>query len=521
MDVSINDPDIDFTKVINIENGDFPDLNNVPKKGEIFLTYYYLAQDSAYELKTYKKDKNVCIEVQSFGKKAIATYMETPDFEFTGQSTGGSYDHNVKISFDDGKVVDCSNEDQYDIIETISQHLISKGVFKGVFNKEELRDKKAKREALKTVQDDVNALENLPDHFKKDKEIVLEAVKHDGRALQYADDSLKKDKQVVLAAVKQSGDALQYADKKLKTDKKIVLAAVKQSGYVLEQADKNLKANKEVVLAAVKQDGSNLQYAWHIVAADKEVVLEAVKTCGVALQHADDSLKKDKEIVDVAVKQDDRASQYADISLKKYYKITKEIYIKTEPGGRVAFGKLDKTQEELFYKNYSKKEDIDESLLDLANSGMIAECEGVINSGKDGEEGNEGIIVFEKDRLIEIPKKNNEYEEGVYLTYLHLSKVSIQFEFEIKDKKDFDPKQFKEISVPIKLPKIIGHQLYGHPDFNIVIDYLYKDEPIEEFQSHGYELTDRGYDDQIIFFEVKDGKTKILYSSYNGVGKFL
>jgi len=33
----------------------------------------------------------------------------------------------------------------------------------------------------------------------------------------------------------------------------------------------------------------------------------------------------------------------------------KEIYIKTEPGGRVAFGKLNKTQEELFYKNYSKK----------------------------------------------------------------------------------------------------------------------------------------------------------------------
>ena len=51
------------------------------------------------------------------------------------------YDHNFNISFDDGKVGDCSNVDQYDIIETISQHLISKGVFKGVFNKEKLRDK--------------------------------------------------------------------------------------------------------------------------------------------------------------------------------------------------------------------------------------------------------------------------------------------------------------------------------------------------------------------------------------------
>ena len=60
--------------------------------------------------------------------------------------------------------------------------------------------------------------------------------------------------------------------------------------------------------------------------------------------------------------------------------------------------------------------------------------------GNEGEEGNEGIIVFEKDILIEIPKKNNEYEEGVYLTYLSLSKVSIQFEFELKDKEEFDAK---------------------------------------------------------------------------------
>ena len=207
--------------------------------------------------------------------------------------------------------------------------------------------------------------------------------------------------------------------------------------------------------------------------------------------------------------------------LKKIQKITEEIYIKTEPGGRVVFGKLDKTQEDLFYKNYSKKEDIDEDYLtDLVNSGFN-ECEGVTNSGKDGQEGNEGIIVFEKDRFIEIPKKNKNYVEGVYLTFLSLSKVSIQFEFEIKDKKTFDPKHFKEISVPIRLPNIIEHERYGHPDFNIVINYLYKDKPIEEYQSHGYELTDRGYDDQIIFFEVKDGKTKILYSRYNAVGKFL
>ena len=401
-----------------------------------------------------------------------------------------------------------------------------------------------KKEALENIGEDGYGFESLPDEFKKDKEIALEAVKRFGYALEYADDSLKKDKEIVLVAVKQDGGALQFADASFKKDRKIVLAAVKNNAFVFEHVNDIFKKDREIVLAAVKGSYNALQYAGDIFKKDKEIVLEAVKNAysyalqfadeslkkdkeiileavkanGNNLQYADDSLKKDKEIVDAAVKQDDRASQYADISLKKYYKITKEIYIKTEPGGRVAFGKLDKTQEKLFYKNYSKKEDIDESLLYLANSGMIAECEGVINSGEEGEEGNEGIIVFEKNCLIEIPKKNNEYEEGVYLTYLSLSKVSIQFEFEIKDKKEFDPKQFKEISVPIKLPNIIEHERYRHPNFNIVIDYLYKDKPIEEYQS--CELIDRGYDDQIIFFEVKDGKTKILYSSYNGVGKF-
>ena len=380
------------------------------------------------------------------------------------------------------------------------------------------KDKDIVLEGAKTVGE---ALEYGDDSFKNNKEIVLAVVKRSGNALEYADDSLKKDKEIVLAAVKQDGSALEYADDILKKDKEIVLEAVKASGYTLQYADDSLKKDKEIVLAAVKQYANALEHADDSLKKDKEIVLIAVKQYGITLEYADDSLKKDKEIVDAAVKQDDRASQYADISLKKHYKITKEIYIKTEPGGRVAFGKLDKTQEKLFYKNYSKKEEIDERLLYLAHSGMIAECEGVINSGEEGEEGNEGIIVFEKDILIEIPKKNNEYEEGVYLTYLSLSKVSIQFEFEIKDKKEFDPKEFKEISVPIKLPNIIKHGRYGHPNFNIVIDYLYKDKPIEEFQSHGNELIDRGYDDQIVFFEVKGGKTKILYSSYNGVGKFL
>ena len=88
-----------------------------------------MSTDSAFDLETYKKDKKVCIRVESFWQEAIATNMETQEFKFTAQGTGESYDHCVKISFDDGKVEDCDNVDQYNVIEVISQHLISKGAF--------------------------------------------------------------------------------------------------------------------------------------------------------------------------------------------------------------------------------------------------------------------------------------------------------------------------------------------------------------------------------------------------------
>ena len=42
---------------------------------------------------------------------------------------------------------------------------------------------------------------------------------------------------------------------------------------------------------------------------------------------------------------------------------------------------------------------------------------------------------------------------------------------------------------------------------------------LDEFQDA--ELVDRGYEDQIIFFEVKNEKIKILYSSFNGEGNFI
>lgn len=193
---------------------------------------------------------------------------------------------------------------------------------------------------------------------------------------------------------------------------------------------------------------------------------------------------------------------------------SKRIYIKTEPGGKIVFGKLDEEQTDLLLEAI-ESEEMPEELLDLRlnSSGDFREYEGVVNSGEDGDAGNEGIIEIDSDGPIELPKDSDgEYEDGAYLVYLSLSKVSIEFEFEPSDGK-FDSDKFTEISVPINLPDFIEHDLYGHPSFNVVTGYQYDGEYIEEYDG---DLVDRGYDDLTAFILVKDGEPTLLYKNYNG-----
>ena len=193
---------------------------------------------------------------------------------------------------------------------------------------------------------------------------------------------------------------------------------------------------------------------------------------------------------------------------------SKRIYIKTEPGGRVLFGRLDDEAAEQLALAVEIKV-MPEELLDLKENskGHFRECEGVINSGDQGEIGNEGIIEFEDLGAIEIPKtESGEYEDGSYFVFLSLSKVSIEFEF-TPNGDNFNLEKFAEVSAPINLPKFIKHELYGQPIFNIVTDYLYDGIPIDEYTR---ELVDRGYDDQISFFIVENGKPQLVYSNYNG-----
>jgi len=190
----------------------------------------------------------------------------------------------------------------------------------------------------------------------------------------------------------------------------------------------------------------------------------------------------------------------------------KRIYIKTEPAGRIVFGRLS-DEDAARLEEAAKSQEMPEYLLDIRNNinGDILEHEGVFNSGDDGSEGNEGRIEY--DGCIEIPmNKHGQYEDGAYLAYLSLTKASIEFEFEPNDG-EFEIDKFVEVSVPVNLPDFVNHDLYGPPNYNIVIDYKYDDELIDEYD---HELVDRGYDDLICFFIVKAGKPKLIYKNYNG-----
>ena len=197
------------------------------------------------------------------------------------------------------------------------------------------------------------------------------------------------------------------------------------------------------------------------------------------------------------------------------------VYIKTEPGGRICFGRIDADLIPKLLESLEKKE-MDEEVLDLRlnSSGDFREVEGVINSGDEGDSGNEGLIVIHPDGPISVPVMpgSDDMEDGVYMAYLSLSKVSIEFEFTPNDGEDFDPDRFSEISVPIQLPDFIEHSLYGKSEFNVVTGYRYNDELIEEYEG---DLTDRGYDDQTIIFMVRSGEVRQLYRNYNGDEEWL
>ena len=170
----------------------------------------------------------------------------------------------------------------------------------------------------------------------------------------------------------------------------------------------------------------------------------------------------------------------------------KSIYIKTEPGGHVLFGKLSEEQVDelrICIDNQELGEELSE--IGYNSYGQLAECDGVVNSGDEGDFGNEGTITYSTDQPALGPEVDDEgtYEDGVYVVVMKLSKCSIEFEFNARG--GFDEDEFEEISVPVRIPEEIEHGLYGHPDFNIITGFKFRGEDIDEYEG---EVVDRGYD---------------------------
>lgn len=189
------------------------------------------------------------------------------------------------------------------------------------------------------------------------------------------------------------------------------------------------------------------------------------------------------------------------------------IYIKTEPGGRIAFGALDLDQIQQLQESIATRE-LASELEDLRynSNGSLNECDGVVNSGDEGDFGNEGTIVLSANQPTIGPslKDDGSFEDGVYIVWMRLSKCSIEFEFNARG--GFDKDEFEEISVPVKLPDEIVHGLYGHPDFNIITGFRFRGEPVSEYEG---EVEDRGYEDQLMFFAIKAGEVTVMYRNYN------
>ena len=200
----------------------------------------------------------------------------------------------------------------------------------------------------------------------------------------------------------------------------------------------------------------------------------------------------------------------------------KEINIKTEPAGKILFGELDSREVDLLKKSIEEKNLCDEiEELKFNSSGDYTEYEGVFSYGEEGDDGNEGIIEYSDlpDSRIEIPSNDDgTYKDGVFFSFMRLSKGSIGFEFKTPDKLEYDSSELTEISIPVDLPSQFteAHELYGSDisdPFNITIGFKYKGEELDEYDG---ELIDRGFDDLFVIVEYKDGEGNVLYSNYNG-----
>jgi len=192
----------------------------------------------------------------------------------------------------------------------------------------------------------------------------------------------------------------------------------------------------------------------------------------------------------------------------------KDIYIKTEPGGKISFGMMSDVDIELFNKSVSDGA-LSKDILFKVKRGLspYSLAIGVVNTGGDNDTGNEGLILLNQQRF-EIPVINSKNLcKGLYIAYIALSKVSIEFKVKDRDSDSYDSSKLREHSTRINFPPCIQHQTYSDLNFNIVTDYSYNSKLIKNANRN---MIDRGFDETIYIFSVDNNNVKVLYQCLSG-----
>ncbi len=186
------------------------------------------------------------------------------------------------------------------------------------------------------------------------------------------------------------------------------------------------------------------------------------------------------------------------------------IYIKTEPAGEICAGKLSDNEvsklRELFIKDSLKDSELVEYASEIDN---IGHTYGVFTS-KDGSdvEGMEfDVDNYNVHSTIEIP--NN---DGFYVVYTGLSKISAEFHFSPEDGEVFDSSQIKFNVTDVKLD-MVSDGLYGELEYSVIDGYLYNGKEIEEASEDIY--VDRGIDREVTIIFVKNNEQYVIYNIRN------
>jgi hypothetical protein len=188
----------------------------------------------------------------------------------------------------------------------------------------------------------------------------------------------------------------------------------------------------------------------------------------------------------------------------------KKLYIKTEPGGTVCFGKMSDQDIDLFEKSKVERTLSKDLIYKIKRGlGAFAVFQGVINTGSSGDRGNEGVISISESK-VEVPKDlHGRLVDGCYAVFFSLSKVSIEFLLTRPKVEKYDASLLTEESVRIDLPVCVKHGTYDDLRFNVVTNYFYDGLLIKNANKN---MTDRGYEESCSIFRVANGDVELLYS---------